>query len=212
MGRYYLLPDGSRAPSATTVISTILGLNKESLIRWANNLGLQGINLAGPRDSATSLGSCVHELIKAHWSGSEPELKPQFMPHLDRARDLFKIFVKWTETRQVQPILFEQALTSSRLRFGGTLDFYGLVDDKFSIVDFKTSGQVYTEYLIQVAAYKQLLEEHGYMLDQAVVVRLDKQDGPEEFVIAADKLAPYWEIFEHALRIYYILDGLGALP
>jgi len=54
----------------------------------------------------------------------------------------------------------EITLVSEAHRFGGTPDAIGYLDGKLCLLDWKTSNAVYSDYLIQLAAYKVLWEEN----------------------------------------------------
>ena len=61
----YRTADGQRVPGVTTVLGI---LNKPALIKWANNLGLQGIDSATYVDE-TARGQRVGEAIYRHIVG-----------------------------------------------------------------------------------------------------------------------------------------------
>ena len=55
----------------------------------------------------------------------------------------------------------EMELVSEEYRFGGCPDAIGLNSQgQVCLLDWKTSNGVYTDYLIQIAAYKHLWEEN----------------------------------------------------
>jgi hypothetical protein len=69
-------------------------------------------------------------------------------------------------------------------------------------VDFKTGKAIYPEMVYQLAAYKQLLQEHGYEVGPAHILRIgrDADEGFEEKVVTG--LERQWAIFNHCLGIY----------
>ena len=68
--RYYL-QDGTLVPGATTVTGL---LNKPALVKWANNLGLQGIDSSKYVDKAARVGTLIHSLVEAHITGKKADL------------------------------------------------------------------------------------------------------------------------------------------
>lgn len=68
--RYYLA-DGTLVPGATTITGL---LNKPALVKWANNLGLQGIDSTKYVDKAAAVGTLIHALVEAHITGKKADL------------------------------------------------------------------------------------------------------------------------------------------
>ena len=75
-----------------------------------------------------------------------------------------------------------------------------------TLLDFKTGKRIYDEALYQVAAYRQLLEEHKYPVQEVRVVRLGKteDEGFEEKIVKETNL--YFDMFCHC-RCIYTLQG-----
>lgn len=73
---------------------------------------------------------------------------------------------------------------------------------EFTLVDFKTGKALYPEYLYQVAAYRQLLQEQGWPVASARILRIgrDESEGFEEVIRTS--LETEWEIFLRCLEIY----------
>ena len=57
------LKDGTRVPGATTICGL---LDKPFLVKWANNLGKQGIDVTEYTTSAALLGTLIHSIIESH--------------------------------------------------------------------------------------------------------------------------------------------------
>ena len=65
-------------------------------------------------------------------------------------------------------------MVSEEYRYGGTFDGVGLMDGKHSLIDFKTSNSLYSDYLIQLAAYAHLIEEGEEMATRVPLgIKLD---------------------------------------
>ena len=54
----------------------------------------------------------------------------------------------------------EMQLVSEQYRFGGTPDAIGMIRGELCLVDWKTSNGIYSDYLLQIAAYRLLWEEN----------------------------------------------------
>lgn len=156
----YFLKDKTKVPGTTTVI----GRFKDSggLLHWAfeqGKLAQQGKiqRLYDKADEAAAIGTQAHEMIEAYING-----KPVPVPTDERATQAFDNAIKWlTQTRiQIVSEYQELCLVSEKYKYGGTPDAIGLLDGKLIMLDWKTSNSVYQDYLIQIAAYKNLWEEN----------------------------------------------------
>ena len=54
-------------------------------------------------------------------------------------------------------------------------------DNKYILIDFKTSKKIYGDHLIQLGAYSQLIKlEDSINVDEAIVIRFPKDDDKTE--------------------------------
>lgn len=207
----YINEHGVEVPSATTVLKI---LNKPSLVKWANYLGFKRQNVGEVLDIASTVGTTVHSMIYAYlmkkyyiWVGGIKCGKKLAMMHMNS-------FIEWKNTHDVNPIFMEKKLVSEK--FGGTMDFYGDVDNKKTILDFKTSKKPYSSMFLQLAAYCMMLESSGYEVEQVgiIIVNADKYD--EKF-ISRKELERYIESFNVLVDLFhnwYDLnqdDGWGSI-
>lgn len=197
----YRTADGTIVPGATTVIGVI---DKPHLVKWANNLGLLGYDSNKYRDELAEIGTLAHYMIECHLSGIEPDLSAYSPEQIDRASNSVLKFHEWEKQHTLEPILTEAQLVSEKYRFGGTVDYYGLIDGIPTILDLKTSKAIYDSHIWQVAAYHQLLVEHGYDVQQVRVLQIgrDESEGFSERVLTVDELGPQWAVFEAARTLY----------
>jgi len=103
---------------------------------------------------------------------------------------------------QIEPVMLETPLVSEQYGFGGTIDFFGNVDDQPTLLDFKTGKAIYPEFFYQLAAYEQLLAEAKQLIEVSKILRIGRteDEGFEERTVG--KLDKQWEIFLHCLSIY----------
>lgn len=167
----YHLKDGTRVPGTTTII----GRWKDSggLIMWAYKQGREHEALAQrvrhkelPEatkvpsrlyevvEEAADIGTEAHGLVEAHINGDDlPAASPTAM-------DAFNAYLSWEAQSKLEIVEQEMQLVSEEYRFGGTPDAIGRIGNELCLVDWKTSNSVYSDYLIQLAAYKHLWEEN----------------------------------------------------
>jgi len=195
--RYYK-KDGTLVPGVTTVLGV---LAKPALIPWANNLGLNNINVKDYVDVLANIGSCGHDMICRHNMGVQ--FTSDFPAELiDKAENCFLSYLSWEKQHKVEPILCEAGLVSETYGYGGTVDMYAKVDGIPTIVDYKTGKAIYPEHVYQVAAYRQLLEENGHKVEAVRILQIgrDETEGFSEKVVG--DTSKEWLVFKHCLEIY----------
>ena len=157
--------DNKRVPGVTTVI----GRFKDSggLLYWACEQGKaiergEIEKLYDKRDAAAESGTLAHELVELHIKG-EPITVSDDYPEKTRAeaQAAFKAYLSWESMTRMVIVEQEMPLVSKKYKFGGCPDAIGLINDELCLVDWKTSNAIYTDYLIQIAAYKYLYEENN---------------------------------------------------
>lgn len=200
----YRTADGKRVPGVTTIIGV---MDKPHLVKWANNLGLEGIDSTAYRDRLADVGTLAHHLIECHWKGEEPQTDAYSAEHIGLASNAFLKYLAWEQDKTIEPILVEAQLVSEQYRYGGTIDFYGLVNGTPTIVDLKTSKAIYDTHLYQVAAYSQLLKEAGYEVEQVRVLQVGRTEDEDfsERILSRVGIEPRWEVFRLCRELYEAL-------
>lgn len=208
----YRLADGRRVSGVTTVIKQI-GWNAEPLKWWAFRAGQQHPDLSSPYevvDQAADIGTAVHAGIEQALHGLPDDDVQTFVAgelegdeQVEKALKALGGFFQWRDMVSLEPVEQEVSLVSETYEYGGTLDLVARVGGKLALVDWKTSGGIYRETLIQLAAYGELWDENhvdrpldgGYYC-----LRVDKQHGGFEFRFWPEVLA-WWPPFEYALEL-----------
>jgi len=154
----YYLADGSRVPGTTTII----GRFKESgaLLKWAWAEGKAGRDLYEVRDKAAEAGTLAHAMVEASIKGEKLETPVTDPEILQKAIAAFGAFESWIKGNRLKVVEQEMMLVSERHRYGGTPDDIGELDGVLCLLDWKTSNAVYSDHLLQLAAYKILWEEN----------------------------------------------------
>lgn len=195
----YKLADGTRVPGVTTYLGV---LNKPALVKWANNLGLQGIDSSKYVDNLADVGTLAHSMILTYLKGEELDSSDYSASQITLAENSFMSYLEWAKHHKIEPILIETPLVSEEYRFGGTPDLLALVDGIPTLVDFKTSKALYPEHYIQVAAYWVLVLEHSYTADNVMILRIGREEDEGFEVKPVKALRTNWEIFTHCQAIY----------
>lgn len=168
----YHLSNGTRVPSVTTILGRFK--NSGALIRWAYNCGRDGIDMDAVKNRAADAGTLAHQWIDDHIHDREPAESTLDAEQTKQARNAFEQFLLWRERYDLRIVETELPLVSETYRFGGTFDAV-TVDGKPAILDWKTSNAIYSDYLLQCAAYAMLWEEaRGVAIDDAHILRVSK--------------------------------------
>jgi len=197
----YKLRNGQRVPGVTTVLGV---LNKPALVPWANKLGLQGIDTTKYVDKLAGIGTLAHYLVECHIKKIEPELEGFSPEEIDLAENSFLSFLEWEKNQKISYLDSEIILVSEQYKYGGTIDCYCSLNNQKTLLDFKTGKGIYEEMYYQLAAYRQLLEENGFQVDDCYILRIGRteDEGFEYQKVDRKQLDKYWQIFYHARQIY----------
>lgn len=156
----YKNKDGKRVPGVTTIIGS-LGWSKGGLMHWAWEQGINGLDYRESRDAAADTGTIAHMLVENELKGVKvdwPEIGYAMgatKEQIEQAQSAFRAFWEWKELVKFELLQSEHTLVHEDLQYGGQIDIAG-VQNKRSIIDIKTSNQVYADHKIQIAAYGEL--------------------------------------------------------
>jgi hypothetical protein len=197
--------DGKGVPGATTVI----GLRaKPALIKWANNLGLKGIDSAKFTDDKADIGTLAHLMIMNHFAGKETDTSDYTLNQIDAAENSLLSFFAWEKGKSIVPILIEAPMTST-VGFGGTVDLYCTLDGKKTLVDFKTGSGIYAEHYYQISAYVHLLTHNGHEVESARILNIPRSEDEQFKEEVYNNFVDGWEWFSTMLKIYEIEKRRG---
>jgi len=199
----YKTSEGKRVPGVTTILGIIA---KPALIKWANGLGLQGINSEVYVDETARIGTLAHEMIQEYLGGPKWDKKAYNPEQIDLAENAVISFFEWEKVggHQMETLHVELPLVSERHEYGGTVDWYGEIDGKKWLVDIKTSKGLYPEHTFQVAAYWQALIENDYEVEGVRLLRVGRteDEGFDDHVLDTPELIKAWKVFEATLSLY----------
>lgn len=169
--KQYYNENGDEVPSVTTIIAL---LNKPALSKWANAMGFRGKSIKEILDKASEIGTLMHDCLEKYFKGEKFILPEEYYKHKPTLLKRLDGFLSWLSTQNsLKPIMLEKVLTSDN--FGGTMDFFGELNDENVILDFKTSGSVYATMFLQLAAYTIMMEEKGYRVDGVGIVHITEK-------------------------------------
>ena len=178
-GRYYVLEDGTRLPSVTTVLGA---MSKADILAWRKRVGEEEANKISKK--ASSRGTNVHSICEQYLNNNADYMK-KIMPD---ALEMFQS-IKPLLDDNVSDIWYQEcALFSKKIGMAGRVDLIAHWNGKLSVIDFKTSKRIKTRdkilsYFWQETAYALMLEEMiGTPIDQIVTLMAVEDSTPLVFI------------------------------
>ena len=202
----YYNKDNVEVPSCTTVIKLLA----KDLEGWSNWLGKRGIDYNAYMDEAASVGTEAHALAESIIKQDENhEVNHNIINQRDEfiLRDRICKLVELLHNKGYTKLESEISLTGER--YGGTLDLLCYNEDlnKYLLLDFKTSKNIYPSMFIQLAGYTQLLREvRNIDVSDVGIILLRRDNDVQGFsnIMSVEENSKNLEIFNHLLNIYYL--------
>lgn len=178
--RYYVLPNGEKFRSVTTVISE--SMDKTALLEWRAKVGEEEANKISTQ--AARRGTAVHSLAERYVLNEEDYLRGAMPSGIDAFKSLQTLI-----DDHVDNILgIELPLYSVALKTAGRCDLIAEYDGVPSVVDFKTSRKLKQEdwiesYFLQTTVYSMMFEQiYKIKIPQIVIMIAVDHEPPQLFV------------------------------
>jgi genome maintenance exonuclease 1 len=174
-GRYYVLPNGHKVPSITTVLGA---MKKASIMEWRKRVGEEEANKISRK--AAGRGTNVHTLCERYLNN---ETLGDIMPDAKEMFFSIKPYLNLINNIHYQ----EQSLWSEQLGVAGRVDCIAEYEGELSVIDFKTSKRLKSkddieDYFWQCAAYSLMYEERvGKPIDNLVIIMAVENESPLVF-------------------------------
>lgn len=204
-------------------VTTITGRFKDAggLMYWHWEQGRDGHDFRETKQAAANVGTLVHRMVELSLRGEavgprdddEMELRILWgMPSLvEKAKKAFGAFEEWSAGFKLEPVAQEVRLVSETHRYGGTPDLIARVRGHLCLVDWKTSGAIYPDYQVQIAAYRNLWNENHpdqQLEDGGHILRFSKDFGDftQKWFSDLDLAWRQFRLFREAYAIDKILN------
>lgn len=205
----YRLKDGTKVPGTTTIIGRFKDAG--GLIHWAYECGVAGIDYRAERDAAANAGTLAHAMVENWLHKIEPRealCGEEDQEAVARAERAFEAYLAWQRDTRIEVLAQEMQLVSETYRYGGTPDAIGHTPaGVLVLLDWKTSNRVYQDYLIQLAAYRQLWHENNPRdkLEGFHLLRFGKEHGDfHHHSYPPSVIDRAWEAFVRMRELYEI--------
>lgn len=134
-------------------ITKLIGiLHKEGLLKWANKIGLEGIQLEDYRKQSSDKGNLLHKQVQDYFLFKTPF---EHSDKLDKCLEGFEIVAVEKG--------FDNGFISCRT------DLLIQKEGVKVVVDFKSNKGVYLDQRLQLSAYKEILQ-----YDKIAIINFDK--------------------------------------
>jgi genome maintenance exonuclease 1 len=178
--RFYVLPEGIKLKSVTTVLSE--KTDKTALFEWRKRVGNEEANKISVR--AGRRGTSVHGIAERYVLNEENYYKKEVPANIDSFKQIKPIIDK-----NVDNIYgIELALFSKTLKAAGKTDLVAHYNGVPSIIDFKTSLKLKKEewienYFLQSTTYSMMFESlYKIQIPQIVIIIAVDHESPQVFV------------------------------
>jgi genome maintenance exonuclease 1 len=193
--RFYTLPDGTKLPSITTILSA---QSRESIAAWRKRVGNEEANRVSAK--ASGRGTRVHNLCEDFIQN-----KPlrESMPD---ALEMFKTIKPVLQERVNNIHYVEQSFYSTNIGSAGRSDLIGEFDGELSVMDYKTSARIkkrdnILSYFWQSTFYALAYEELvGIPINQIVIIMAVEDE--KEPLIFIEKTEDHIEGLVKAINFY----------
>jgi hypothetical protein len=206
-----------KLPSVTTIIKNV-GWSSEMLMAWCKREFRAGRDPDETSKAACDEGTVTHELIEA-WVFGQEEYEPDESVSSDiviAASEGLREYVKWSEDNNIEYLESELKMVSEEYQYGGTCDGIIRLNGEIVLIDFKTSKAVYDSHILQMAAYKEMVEEStDYKIDRCMVIRIAKgaleEDEPriQPHFIDEEAINDGWIVFKMLRQLHEYHKSFG---
>lgn len=199
----YTCENGSKVPSVTSILQV---LGSASLMRWSNSLGFKHIDYETRLNEAARKGTIVHSCLQQIVDKNAEKVPITFSNGFEEKFTLSSVenFNRLIKKFSYETIYTEKSFSSSKLGYGGTIDWYVKMGDMKLLGDFKTSKNIHLKHLLQLGGYYNLMIENGEEVDGAFILNVNDTKGVIRFV-DKDQLILLGRVFNNLAQYYDIL-------
>jgi genome maintenance exonuclease 1 len=204
--RHYVLPDGSKVPSVTTILDkTKSEESRAALSNWRKNVGAQKAQEI--TTEAAGRGTRMHKWLEDYVLCETVKL-PGTNPYSKQSWGMAQKIISNGLVHCTEFWGSEVPLYFSGL-YAGTSDLVGCWKGKPAIMDFKQSNKLkkrewIDDYFVQLAAYALAHNEmHGTDIKTGVILMCTKDFEYQEFVVEEDEFEKWTDQWLKRVEQYY---------
>lgn len=144
-------------------------------------------------------GTNVHAAVENYLLFGIEDIKPEL-------RGYFDGFKRWVDKVKPIPVKTECRIYHKLLNYAGTADLPCYIDDKLTLVDFKTTATI-SQMLtrVQLEAYKKAFESQGIRFEQKLIIQ-SRKDGSYHCEAHPIDDTESWKVFTELLDIHRFIQ------
>lgn len=189
--------DGIYLPSVTTILHSVI-INGDNLLTWANLLGFKHISYSNELERRANFGTAVHSALEQIMTeGKDTNISLNGF-EIIKFKKVINNFMDYINQHNITPkdtLHAELTLSSTFLGYAGTCDWVGYINNKLTLIDYKTSKKPNDTMYMQLSAYMHLLREIGIDIEQAGILTVG-ENGVKPYMKTLSELDSYYETFE----------------
>jgi RecB family exonuclease len=147
---------------------------------------------------AAERGTKVHKYCTGYVRGLWlPDIEEECQPYVDS-------FIQWYDKNCDKTLFYESRLYDDALRYTGEIDLIVILKDgSRTLVDIKTSATVSKSWIVQLAAYKNLLSVNNIEINYTLNLQVCKTGKlAKEYSHNAENLTQAWDLFKGLIKAY----------
>jgi genome maintenance exonuclease 1 len=206
--RLYLLPDGSKAPSVTTILdATKSEESRQALNEWRKRVGV--VKAQEISTEASGRGTRMHKFLE-DWVTTGVLNPAGSNPYSIQSHRMAQAIITEGLSQCDEFYGTEVALYFPKL-YAGTTDLVGSHQSKLSILDFKQTNRPkkrewIEDYFTQLAAYMIAHDEvHDTKIDRGVILMCSSEFVYQEFILEGSELQAAKDRWWRKLEQFYLM-------
>ena len=144
-------------------------------------------------EKASRRGTAIHNAIENYLQYGVEDIEPGYEGY-------FTSFIRWYEKKKPKVVATERKVYHKILRYAGTSDLLVIIDGRLTLVDYKSSAQVYTKLCsVQLEGYDRAYESHGVKIEDRLILHLGREGGYQSYPFG--RSAKSWSVLSALLTI-----------
>lgn len=208
--RYYTIPGQNPLPSVTSILDATQPEDKRKILeRWKARVGKKEAERI--RLESTGLGSKMHSILEYHLMGQGELLDTSNIG--SKAHSMANVIIEKGLPNLTEIYGLETTLYMPE-KYAGAADCVGIYDERYSIIDFKTTlkpkqddwiHNYYHQLCLYAAAHNKV---YGTEIDQGVILMVSRDLFFQKFVINGARFRQFTNEAMELVNRYYEMKGL----
>ena len=147
----------------------------------------------------------VHEKIEYYLGNKRLEdidLSQYTEEQLKKSETGYNNFKNWIDQNKIEILYIEPNLVSEEYKYGGTPDLVTEMNNRFALIDWKSSRKVYSDYFLQLGGYCCLIKEnYNIHIDDIHILRFSKSINGWDHIYRQER-DWMWDAFKCCLDLH----------